>query len=131
MNQLGTAADPVTPDFHVTVNVDGDRLVILTRRESTGSGGERSYPLAAAAWVHEAITGHFWADVVPQQLALNTTLDGERLELRRSWGMGGPDERGFLLTNFNRLTPSGVPQELAMTDELLIRGGLLALLQQA
>jgi hypothetical protein len=128
VRQLGTAADPVTPDFEVTLLVDGDRLLARTRRAKTGTQGERSYPLATARWVAEAIQHHFWADPPPAQLALATTLAGERLELRRSWGLGGPDERGFTLTNFDRLTPSGVPQELALTDEILIRGGLLALL---
>jgi hypothetical protein len=128
---LGTATDPVTPDYHLSLWVDGDRLLVRTRRESTGTSGERSYPLATAAWLREAIQGHFWADPPPRQLALATTLAGERLELRRSWGLGGPDERGFTLTNFDRLTPSGVPQELALTDELLIRGGLLDLLARA
>lgn len=131
MRALGTAADPVTPDFRVTLLVEGDRLLVRTQRTSTGTHGERSYPLAAAAWVVDAIQHHFWADPPPRQLALATTLAGERLELRRSWGLGGPDERGFTLTNFDRLTPSGVPQELALTDEILIRGGLLALLAGA
>jgi hypothetical protein len=115
----------VTPDFQLEVLVDGQELVIRTRRESTGTAGERRYPLATAAWLHQSITGHFWADPPPKQLVLTQGS----LELRRSWGLGGPDGRGFTLTNFAALTPSGVPQELALTDEVLLTGGLLALLQ--
>lgn len=130
---LGHLSDPVTPDWHIWLYSRDDQLVIRTRRASTGSSGQRVVPRRAAGWIHRTITQGFWGSPAAGGFDRKTTraeveLDGERLELRRSWGLGGPDGLGFLLTNHSRLSPAGYPEEFPMTDELLITGGLLALL---
>lgn len=130
---LGEVADPVTPDWVTTLVRRGDRLVIRTRRASTGSSGQREVPLAAARWIHRTIAEGFWR--APEDggfdratTRVEATIDGERLELRRSWGLGGPEGLGFTLTNHSRPGPGGYPEEHPMTDEILVQGGLLALL---
>lgn len=130
---LGQVSDPVTPDWHTWLYRRGDQLVLRTRRESTGSSGERVLPWQAAAWLHRTITQGFWGAPDAGGFDARTTrvevqLAGERLELRRSWGLGGPEGLGFTLTNHSRLSAAGYPEEYPMTDELLISGGLLALL---
>jgi hypothetical protein len=107
----------LAPD--AAIAVDGDRLLL-----SVGQS-ERSLPLAAARWIHDTITQGFWRDFPPDRFAESITLAGERLELRRGWGFGGPDQRGFTLTNFDRLTPSGYPQEVALSDVLLLQTDFL------
>ncbi len=129
---LGQVSDPVTPDWHTSLYRRGDQLIIRTRRESTGSSGERAVPLSAAGWIHRTITQGFWREPADGGFDRKTTraeavIAGERLELRRSWGLGGPEGLGFTLTNHSRVSQAGYPEEYPMTDELLITGGLLAL----
>lgn len=130
---LGQLRDPLTPDYHLELLQAGDRLVIRTHRTSTGSSGERSWPLAAVAWLHDTIVNGFWKPPAEGGLprdtrAVEAEFAGERLELRRGWGIGGPGEPGFTVTNMSRTSALGLPEELPLSDELLIRGGLLALL---
>ncbi len=126
---LGEVFDPVTPDFRTRFYRAGDRLVLRTDRASTGSAGERSWPPGAAAWVAASIRdGFFGGGFGPRTTRVETTLAGERLELRRSWGFGGPDGRGFTLSQPDRPTRGGYPAEYPMTDEVLLAGGLLELL---
>ncbi|HBN07429.1 MAG TPA: hypothetical protein DD435_01870 [Cyanobacteria bacterium UBA8530] len=131
---LGQAACPLTPDYHTFLFRRGDTLVIRTHRDVTGSDGQVVLPFGAAKWMVSAITEGFWKSpeeggFSPRTTRIEETLAGEKLELRRSWGLGGPGEPGFTLTNFSRLTPFGYPQEYSMTDEILINGGLLAILR--
>lgn len=126
---LGEVLDPVTPDFRSQFYRAGDRLILRTHRASTGSSGERIWPLAVAGWLHAAIRDGFFAGGFgPRVTRVETTLAGERLELRRSWGFGGPDGRGFTLIQHDRLTRGGYPAEYPLTDEVLLAGGLLDLL---
>ena len=123
---LGEVADPVTPDWHTWLFRRGEYMILRTRRTSTGSEGQRVVPWAAVGWIHAAIADGFWAPGATHT-HVETTLAGERLELRRSWGFGGPDGKGFTLVNHDREAPKGYPAEYPMTDELLIDGGLLSL----
>jgi hypothetical protein len=130
---LGHVIDPLTPDYHWWLFRRGDRLIFRTRRTSTQSDGQREVPIAAARWIHDSITLGFWCKpedggFAAQTHSAVTTFATERLELRRGWGIGGPGEPGFTVTNFARLGVLGTPEELLLSDELLIRGGLLALL---
>lgn len=127
---LGHCVCPLTPDYHTYLFRREERLVIRTHRESTGSDGQLSLPLEAAGWIYRAIKDGFWKSpeeggFSPKVTRIEETIQGERIELRRSWGLGGPGEPGFTLTNFSRLTRFNYPQEYSMTDELLIEGGLL------
>lgn len=132
---LGHATCPLTPDYHTFLFRRGEALVIRTHRALTGSDGQMILPLAAAQWLVSVIAEGFWkkpeeGGFSPRTTRIAETVGGERLELRRSWGLGGPGEPGFTLTNFSRLTPSKYPQEYSMTDEILINGGLLAILRR-
>ena len=80
---LGEVFDPVTPDFRTRFFRRGDRLVLRTDRASTGSSGEREWPLAAAGWIHRAITEGFWAGHDPKTTRVEADFGAERLELRR------------------------------------------------
>ena len=121
---LGQVSDPVTPDWHTWLCRRGDTLVLRTHRDSTGASGERTLPLAAAAWIRDGIQ-EVWRST--DLTRLTTSVAGQRLELRRSWGLGGVDGRGFTLTLLDQPNAAGYPQEYAMTDELLVQGGLLDL----
>lgn len=130
----GQATDPLTPDYTVAVVVLGDRLVFRTHRTSTGTGGEREVPLAAAPWIVETIEMGFWRSPAeggfPADVHVATReIAGEILELRRGWGIGGPGEPGVTLTNQSRKSALGLPQELQFSDELLINGGLINVLK--
>jgi hypothetical protein len=130
--RLGGGFDPLVPDAEWALHRRGDRLVMATRRAATGTSGERDWPLAAGAWIASAIRDGFWRSAEdggfgPRVLHVEAAFDGERLELRRAWGLGPGGEPGFTLTSLDRMTAAGYPIEFSFSDEWLIRGGLLDL----
>jgi hypothetical protein len=106
-------------------------LVVLVRGYADSYFCQDEFPLASFPWAADIIVNKMWKRPSEGGLPkgvfhVDATIDGESINLHRSFNLAGNWEGGFELVNASRLGyVGGGGQAFSFSDRLLLEGGLL------